>query len=315
MVWLRPSAIRCAPDVPLSPREAAWVRSQEVYNPSCAAAPEWALVRALKESGLIDGRIAVDDMRVAYLLDKIGVDTVTILPGDTIFREIRLIKQPHEIALMRQAQRASQAAAMAAAHGLAPGMTYHEARAIFGAEAARHGGDIAFLLLGMTQAMLPDGVVQRGRSYMIDCGASYSHYMGDFARTISIGDPSADLTRRVKAQQEARGVAIDMVRPGVPYSAIEAVARRTMIAAGMPEHAIAACSLHSVGLQHDDQPTRSDVFYRVPEDLTLQEGMCVTLDLPFLEIGWGAGHNEDMLLVTATGYELLNDPKEPLVVV
>jgi Xaa-Pro aminopeptidase len=303
------------PDAPLSPREQAWMQAQKRYNPTSAASIEWALVRALKESGLLHGRIAVDDMRIAWLLQRIGVDTVTIVPGDNIFRDIRLVKQPHEIAMMRQAQRASQAAAMAAAHALAPGMTYREARALFGSEAARHGADIAFLLLGMTQAMLPDGVVKAGRSYMIDCGASFSHYTGDFARTISIGDPSAELTRRMKAQQEARHAAFAMIRPGVRFSEVEKVARETMIKAGMPPHVIAATSLHSVGLQHDDQPNRADVSYRVQEDLLLEPGICVTLDLPFLEIGWGAGHNEDLLLITPNGYELLNDPGEPLVVV
>ena len=43
--------------------------------------------------------------------------------------------------------------------------------------------------------------------------------------------------------------------------------------------------------------------------------MTVTLDLPYIEIGWGAGHNEDLLRITKTGYEILNDPGEPLVVV
>ncbi|MDE1147216.1 MAG: M24 family metallopeptidase [Azospirillaceae bacterium] len=301
--------------IELTAREAAWDRAQVRHNPTSAPSPEWALVRALKESGLINGRIAVDDMRVARLLAGIGVDTVTVLPGDNIFRDIRLIKQPHEITLMRQAQKASRAAAMAAARGLVPGMTYAEARALFVGEAARHGAELSFLLLGMSQAMLPDGVVRSGRSYMIDCGASFSHYMGDFARTIAIGEPSAELARRMAAQQAARAAALEIIRPGVRFSAVEALARAVMVKAGMPSHVIAACSLHSVGLQHDDQPHRTDVFYRVPVDLTLEAGMCVTLDLPFLEIGWGAGHNEDLLLLTANGHELLNDPGDPLVIV
>jgi Xaa-Pro aminopeptidase len=53
----------------------------------------------------------------------------------------------------------------------------------------------------------------------------------------------------------------------------------------------------------------------VGDDLVLQENMTVTLDLPYVEVGEGAGHNEDLLRITKTGYEILNDPREPLIVV
>ncbi len=302
------------PDGPLSPLEQRWTEAQARYNPASAPSIEWALVRALKESGLERGRIAVDDMRIAYLLERIGFDTVTLVPGDNVFREIRIVKQDHEIDLIRKAQQASRAAAMAAARALAPGMTYVEARSIFTKEAADHNAEIGFLLIGMSQGLLPDGVVQNGRSYMIDCGAKYSHYMGDFARTISIGEPSATLKARMAAQQAGRAAALEKVRPGALFSEVESAAREAMIKAGMPSDVIAACYLHSVGLQHDDQPTRDDVPYNVRRDRPLEKGMCVTLDLPFMEIGWGAGHNEDLLLISDSGFELLNSPEDALVV-
>ena len=299
----------------MSPREARWRSAQEEARPDSAPSIEWALARALRQSGLAHGRIAVDDMRVVWLLSRIGFDTVTCVPGDSIFREIRLVKQAHEIALIRQAQEASRNAAIAASRSLAPGMTYTEARAAFGMEAARHGAEIGFLLLGMTQGMLPDEVVREGRSYMIDCGARYQHYMGDFARTVSIGDPTATLTARHKAQQVGRAAALEAIRPGMMFSQINAIAREAMVKAGMPGDVIAACHLHSVGLQHDDQPTRSDVPYPVMLDIPLEAGMCVTLDLPFIEIGWGAGHNEDLLLITDNGFDYMNAPDDPLLVV
>jgi Xaa-Pro aminopeptidase len=43
--------------------------------------------------------------------------------------------------------------------------------------------------------------------------------------------------------------------------------------------------------------------------------MTITVDLPYIEAGWGAGHNEDLLLITETGFELLNTEEDPLVVV
>ncbi len=58
-----------------------------------------------------------------------------------------------------------------------------------------------------------------------------------------------------------------------------------------------------------------DVPFDARENLVLAENMTVTLDLPFIEIGWGAGHNEDLLRITKTGYEILNDPSDAMLVV
>jgi hypothetical protein len=70
-----------------------------------------------------------------------------------------------------------------------------------------------------------------------------------------------------------------------------------------------------VGLQHVDHPNPLEADFDYEQDMVLGADMTVTLDLPYLELGWGAGHNEDMLRVTATGYEVLNDESDPMVVV
>ncbi len=302
------------PGATLSPREAAWKRAQETYNPVSVGSPEWAIVRALKQSGLINGRIAVDDMRIAYLLQRIGIDSVTIVPGDNVFRKIRHIKTDYEVELMRVAQRITQESSMAAARSLEEGMTYDEFRLRFFTEATARGGEPGFMLLGVSLGLLPDEVVKRGRMYMMDCSVHFKKYHGDFARTISVGEPSAESMKWFKAQQIARAEAFDMIKPGVSFQQVEQAAREAAIKAGMPKE-LPAFGMHSVGLQHDDDPGRMDVPFAARDDLVLAENMVVTLDLPFIQIGWGAGHNEDMLRITKTGYEILNDPADPLVVV
>jgi Xaa-Pro aminopeptidase len=303
-----------AADANLTEREAGWKQAQERNQQSAAATAEWALVHALKRSGLINGRIAVDDMRVAYLLEKIGIDTVTIVPGDNVFRRIRQVKTDHEVALLRVAQRITQESAMAAARSMEEGMTYEEIRLRFFAEGAARGGDGNFLLLGVTQGLLPDGVVKRGRSYMLDCSIRFKNYQGDFARTISVGEPTAEALKRFKAQQAGREAAFELIKAGVKFNVVEQAARDAAVKAGMPKE-LPVFGMHSVGLQHGDDPNRTDVPFPVGEELTLAENMVVTLDLPYVEIGWGAGHNEDLLRITKTGYEILNDPGDPLVVV
>jgi Xaa-Pro aminopeptidase len=299
----------------LTKREQGWLNASQTYGLASAATQEWALVHALKQSGLLRGRIAVDDMRIAYLLQRIGIDSVTIIPGDNIFRKIRHIKTDNEVELMRVAQKATQEAAMAAAHALEEGMVYDDFRQRFFAEASARGTDPAFILFGVTQGLLPDGVVKRGQSYMIDCSSHYKMYHADFARTVNVGEPSAEAMRYFKAQQIGREEAFAIIKEGVPFHKVEQVARDAMLKAGMPSDFQLPIGMHSVGLEHGDDPARMDVPFGAPESHVLAANMVVTLDLPYHQIGWGCGHNEDLLRITKTGYEILNDPKEPLIVV
>jgi Xaa-Pro aminopeptidase len=304
-----------SPTAQLTPTEIAWRDIQETYNRTAEPSREWALVKAIREAGLENKRIAVDDMRIAYLLARIGYEQVTLIPGEDIFRHIRLIKSAYEVDLMRQAQTATQNAVNAAAAQLEAGMTYDDFRLAFNVACAKQGAEASFLLFGMAQGQLPDAVVTEGRSYMVDSSAKVRQYMGDFARTVCVGEPSKEAMRRHKAQQIGRAEAIDKIRPGVAWSEIESTARATMIKAGMPEHAIAACYVHSVGLQHEDQPWRFDSPFPMRQPFVCEPGMVITLDLPYLEIGEGAGHNEDMICVTPTGHELLNAPTDPMIIV
>jgi Xaa-Pro aminopeptidase len=302
------------PDAALTPREQGWKRAQETLTPASAATPAWAIVKALKRSGLDKGRIAVDDMRIAHLLQGIGFDSVTVVDGDNVFRKIRHVKTANEIELLRIAQTITRDSAMAAARAIEPGMSFHDVRQRLFTEAVARGGEPGFVLLGITQGLLPAGVVRKGDSYLLDCSCRYKMYQGDFARTVMIGEPRAESMRRFKAQQAARTEAFGLIREGVPFRRVEQVAREAMIKAGMPKN-VPVIALHSVGLQHGDDPERDNLPFKIRDDHVLQENMVVTLDLPYLEVGEGAGHNEDLLRITKTGFELLNDPSDPLIVV
>ncbi len=304
-----------ATEASLTPQEQRWRTAQDTYPAQAAPSAAWAVVRALKEAGITRGVIGTDDMRVAYLLSSIGYEAVTVMAADNVMRQVRQVKTDHEVALIRIAQAATQAAIMASARALEVGMTYDDFRRQFFTEAQARDCEPGFVLLGVTQGMLPDPVVTKGRCYMIDSSASYRHYMGDFARTVTIGEPSKLALQRFKAQQIGRQAAMDMIRPGVMRSQVEQVARSEMIKAGMPEALVPAITLHCVGLEHSDEPNRFDSPYGPRLDYALQPNMTLTLDLPFMEIGWGAGHNEDMIRITATGLEFLNDTGEPLIVV
>lgn len=43
--------------------------------------------------------------------------------------------------------------------------------------------------------------------------------------------------------------------------------------------------------------------------------MVITVDLPYIDLGFGAGHNEDLVLITDDGFEALHDQPDNLVIV
>lgn len=297
---------------PLTPREQRWTDSQNV-QPS--ATPEWALARAMKESGITKGRVAVDDMRIAHLLQRIGAaDNIEFVDGDNLFRRIRYIKSEPEIALMKLAGAKNAEAALATARSIEKGMSFAEIERRFLTECALRGNAMSFIIAGVTLGFLPDAEVVPGKPFLIDAVSNFHQYHGDFARSIVLGEPSKEVVKRANAQQAAREATFDILKPGTKYSDIRKAGYDAFKkAGGNPDTLIV--NPHSLGLQHTDQPYDDSNPWRGGEDIVLKAGMVITVDLPYIEIGFGAGHNEDLVLITDDGYEPMNSEEEPLVIV
>ena len=91
---------RAAPSAKLTPREQGWMAAQQKYSSTAVAGPAWALAKALKQYGYDKkARIAVDDMRIAMILKQIGMDGITFVPGEQVFRKIRVVKTEPELEL------------------------------------------------------------------------------------------------------------------------------------------------------------------------------------------------------------------------
>lgn len=303
------------PDLLDTPRERGWAAAQEKYLAMAEPGQAWALAEALRASGLDRGTIAVDDMRIKYLLESIGAaDKITFVPGANIFRKIRSIKSPVEIELMRIAGQKNAAAALATMRSFEVGMRFEDIERRFMTECAARGNTTSFIIAGVSVGLLPHGEIRPGEAFLVDAVSHFRQYHGDFARTVVAGDPTKEILRRAKANQVGRDAIFEKLRPGYKYSEIRKFGFEAMVKAGMPAEAI-IINPHSVGLEHGDDPVRDDTPFPVPADIELRPGMTITVDLPYIEAGWGAGHNEDLLLITETGFELLNTEEDPLVVV
>ena len=311
----RPRGWHPLPTSKMTAREQAWRAAQEKYAASAAASPAWALAKALKQYGITDkARIAVDDMRVALMLQGIGMDGITFVPGEQVFRKIRVVKTEPELELQRIAGRNNYDAAMAVAKSCAKGMTYAEIEHRFLTECANRGNEMMEFLVGTVQGHFADTVVTEGRAFAIDAVSHFKQYHGDFGRTIVVGEPPKDLLAREKAHQAGYDAIYGVVKAGMKISEVRKIVLDAEIKAGMPEQLI-SCTPHGVGLEHGDNPGRMDVPFNMAEDIPLEENMVITIDMPYIELGGHVGHHEDLIRITKTGFEPLHASGPALVVV
>ena len=297
-----------------TPREQGWIDIQQRFGGLQAPTPEWALIRALEESGLGKAKLAVDDMRIADILQTFGRKEVTCVPGDNTFRKIRMIKSEVELGHMRHVARVNQAACMAMLEQLDRGATKADIDQLFMVEAAKRGAKAMWIAAG-TIGGLPNGEVVEGQPMMIDAVCQVNFYHGDFGRTFVLGEPTDETLARTNALKVGWEVAREVIRPGMKYSELRKLAGDAIAKVNpAPDGVIFGAGPHSVGLQHTDQPYRDGLPFVVWDDLTFEENMTLTVDFPAQEIGWGGAHLEDLVVVTKHGVEPLGTVDGPLVV-
>jgi Xaa-Pro aminopeptidase len=154
-----------------------------------------------------------------------------------------------------------------------------------------------------------DRVIERGDVVVVDFGGSNGGYCSDSTRTFSVGEPSA-LQREVhEVVHRAQRAATDAVRAGVRAYEIDRAARRVIVDAGYGEYFIHRTG-HGIGLEGHEHP------YLVEGNTELIEpGMCFSIEPGIYLPGRFGVRIEDIVTVTDSGVELLNNSDRSLLVV
>jgi Xaa-Pro dipeptidase len=289
-------------DTSLSELEQRWV--DIVCRAGLQTSPDafWAMTRAVKAAGLANGRVATDDARIADWLAACGLDDLHCEYRPELFNEIRLVKTAAEVAIMREAATINEAALLAAADGMREGDTWEEIENVYMMEMARRGGRGVYLMCGVGE--LPAGYVRRDEPILFDALGQYHHYHGDFGRCAVVGEPGPEQQRRHRAMCAGWDVAQSLLVPGVNYSQLSNAVGDVVRREGFKDFRDPV--VHSLGLEHTDDPKPWGVQPQTKPDQVLRPGMVVNVDMPHTEIGWGSVHMEDTVLITEDGCERLS---------
>ncbi|HEY8395002.1 MAG TPA: Xaa-Pro peptidase family protein [Thermaerobacter sp.] len=235
-------------------------------------------------------------------------DTVELVPVAGWVEELRRVKDPGEIAAIRQAARIADEALLEVLAGLRPGMTEREVALQLEFAMRRRGAEgvaFDFIVASGPRSSLPHGlaserVIEEGDLVTIDYGAVYAGYASDCTRTVVIGRAGQRQREIYDIVLEAQRRAMAAVRPGATGADVDRAAREVIEAAGYGEH-FGHATGHGVGLEVHEGPRLA----ATAGDQVLAPGMVVTVEPGIYLPGWGGVRIEDLVVVTEDGGEVL----------
>jgi D-alanyl-D-alanine dipeptidase len=152
-------------------------------------------------------------------------------------------------------------------------------------------------------------LIGEGDAVVLDFGGLLGGYGSDTTRTVSVGEPSAELRQVHGIVREAQQAAFEAVRPGVPCQEIDRVARAVIERAGYGDRFIHRVG-HGIGVTTHEPP------YLVEgEEQPLRVGMCFSIEPGIYLPGRFGVRIEDIVTVTPDGGRRLNDTDHGLRIV
>ena len=218
----------------------------------------------------------------------------------------RSVKTPGEIEKMRAAVRLNDEIWRDASRKFRPGMTERQMACIIRSMMFERGEGEAFetiVCVGANAAEchhVPDDTVWNGRDpVLVDMGVKLDGYCSDMTRNLLPRRPSSLYRKVYDLVLKANLAAIAAVKPGITGKALDKVARDVIRKGGFGKcfgHSLG----HGVGLEVHEAPNASK-----KSDWVLKPGMFVTIE-PGIYLEGNLGVRiEDLVLVTATGCEVL----------
>ncbi|MBO5733276.1 MAG: aminopeptidase P family protein [Clostridia bacterium] len=270
----------------------------------------------LKQQG--DKAYGIEDDYVTFAkyasLKKLAPKSV-FSPVSSHIDKIRMIKDTLELEYIKKAAQISDSAFSYILDKIQAGKTEREISLDLEYFMLRQGADgLSFdtICASGVRSCMPHGVatdkvIEKGDFLTLDFGCKYRGYCSDMTRTVVVGkatDKQKEIYDTVLTAQKA---SLSKICAGVNTKDVDAAARDIITTAGYGEnfgHGLG----HSLGLKVHEAPSCSPRSTDI-----LKENMMMTVEPGIYIDGFGGVRTEDLVCVTADGYENFTTSQKELI--
>jgi len=277
----------------------------------------------LVEHGLHNDPVAIDivELPILFALQELGV---TVIDGQQMMQQARLVKSKDEITLLSTAAAMVDAVYDELYRAMMPGFRESDAVALvskrlyeMGSEYVEGVNAISGERCSPHPHVFSDRILRPGDPAYFDILHSYMGYRTCYYRTFVVGSASQAQVDAYKKCRDILDHAISLVKPGVTTADVVGEAFPKAEEFGFPneEAAFALQYGHGLGMAIWEKPVFSRmVSFDHPEEI--KEGMVFALETFWpASDGWSAARIEEELVVTKDGCEVISRfPAEELMV-
>lgn len=265
---------------------------------------------ALAEKGLRTGRVGVELSAVAAN----GIDALTaalapttLTDGTRVARQLRAMKSPEEIALLRSAVEVAEVGISAVRDAISVGVARSDLAAVWSATVAKAGagrpmtGQWEYISVG-ADPWGGDAIAAPGDLVKVDVGCLMRGYTSDSGRTFVVGQP-----RRLQAEMHAAlmtgfRAGFDLLHPGTPLSEVHRATQSAIRGRGLGGYSRGHFG-HSLGTGPGSEEWP---FISADADTRIESGMVLAFETPIYVTGVGGMIIEDQVEITDNGPVSMN---------
>jgi Xaa-Pro aminopeptidase len=237
---------------------------------------------------------------------------VELVPLSGIVEEMREIKEPGEVEILRRSAMLMGDVLGRVIAGLEPGQSEREVawriETLIREQGAEEASFPPIVASGPNSA-LPhttptERALREGEPVILDVGAKLEGYCSDMTRTVFLGEPSGDFKEIYRTVREAQISAFKSVKPGMKTTEADSVARDHIAKAGYGAYFGHSLG-HGIGLVPHETPALGPLKPKV-----LREGMVFTIEPGIYLPGKGGVRLEEMVFLGGDGAELITTNKD-----
>lgn len=262
----------------------------------------------LADRGMKKGRIGVEDTVRFFVSDGVrrAAPGFDIVPAAPVTRGCRMVKDAHEIKLMKKANEVTLRAYEHVYSNIDVGMVPSDVTAMMRDAQASLGGTSMWgmALFGQASAY-PHGSsqeqrIEEGQIVLMDCGCSVYDYRSDISRTFVFGEASERQRKVWNTVRRGQQIAFETAQPGTPAGNVDDAVRSYYESLGYgPDYRTPGLSHrtgHGIGMD-----VHEEINFVRGEETPLAPGMCLSNEPGLYDFDSFGVRIEDCLYITDDG--------------